>query len=418
MILKKLFLALILLATGVVFAQEGTSSPYSFYGLGDIKFKGTPDVRAMGGLGIAYDSIHINLLNPASYSKLKITNFVVGGTTTFNDFSNEQTREKAKRTSLDYLALGLPLGKKFGASFGLMPFTSVGYKVQQINPEDESRSSRYNGSGGINRAFLGLGYNINDNLSVGADFQYNFGNIDTETVVFIQDVILGSREKNSSNIKGISSNFAVLYNRKLTNKLNLVSSIRYAPQARLNSINQRNIGTVSYSSSGIQIVHGNQDINVNDTKLVIPSKYVFGSGIGEAKKWFIGAEYTFQENSNLGNRFDDIKNVVFENSQKIVIGGYFIPKYNSFTSYWSRINYRAGLRYENTGLVINSKAINDYGINFGLGLPVGGTFSNINLGFEYGKKGTIYNNLVEENYFNISVGLSLNAVWFEKRKYD
>ena len=76
----------------------------------------------------------------------------------------------------------------------------------------------------------------------------------------------------------------------------------------------------------------------------------------------------------------------------------------------------AGFRYENTGLVINNTSINDYGMNFGLGLPVG--LSRINLGVEFGKKGTTSNNLIEENYFNLSVGLSLNDIWFKKRKID
>ena len=417
MIIKKLFLALILLATAFVSAQEGTSSPYSFYGIGDVKFRGTHDVRAMGGLGVAYDSIHMNLLNPATYSRLKITNFVVGGTTTFNSLSNEQAKEKAQRTTLDYIAVGLPLGK-FGAAFGLMPYSSVGYRVEKTNSEDDLRSSRYKGNGGINKAFLGFGYNISDKLSAGIDFQYNFGNIETETVVFIPDVILGSREKNTSNIRGFTTNISLLYNTKISNRLNLVTSLAYSPESRLKSNNERNLATISYNINGTEVVSDDDDINVNDTRLVVPAKYVLGSGIGISKKWFVGLEYTLQESSNLGNRFDDINNATFENSQKIVLGGYFIPKYNSFTNYWSRVNYRAGFRYENTGLIVNSKAINDYGINFGLGLPVGGSISNLNIGFEFGKKGTIYNNLIEENYFNLTIGLSLNSLWFEKRKYD
>ena len=40
------------------------------------------------------------------------------------------------------------------------------------------------------------------------------------------------------------------------------------------------------------------------------------------------------------------------------------------------------------------------------------------LGFEFGKKGTTTNNLIEENYFNVSVGLSLSDIWFKKRKID
>lgn len=416
--IKKLFLALTFLATLVVSAQEGTSSPYSFYGLGDIKFRGTHDVRSMGGLGIAYDSIHLNLLNPATYSRLKTTNFAVGGTSTFNDFSNEEKREQAQRTTIDYLAVGFPLGDKFGATFGLMPFSSVGYKIQNQTSDSDTRSSKYNGEGGINRVFAGAAYNFSDHLSVGLNIEYNFGSIETETAIFIPNVILGSREKNNSIIKGMSTNFALLYNRKINDKFEFSSTLGYTPQSNLDSENTRNIATISYNVNGTEIINDNKDLPVSNTKLIIPSKYTFGSGIGISKKWFVGLEYTFQENSKLGNRFVDITNTNFEDSQKIVLGGYFIPKYNSFTSYWSRVNYRAGFRYENTGLVINSKEINDYGINFGLGLPVGGRFSNINVGFEYGKKGTVYNNLIEENYFNLSVGLSLNDLWFEKRKYD
>jgi hypothetical protein len=414
--IKKLFLALSLLTTMVVSAQEGTSSPYSFYGLGDVKFKGTHDVRAMGGLSLVHDSIHLNLLNPASYSRLKITNFSVGATSTFNNLSNEQRRETAQRTSLDYLAVGLPLGKKFGATFGVMPFSAIGYKIQ--NQTADFRTSRNTGEGGINKAFAGVAYNFSDNLSFGLDIQYNFGTIETESVLFLPDVILGSRERNESRITGVSTNFAVLYSRQISDKLSLSTTIGYSPESKLNSDNTRNIATITYLVSGNESVSDSQDIAVNDTKLVVPTKYTFGTGIGMDKKWFVGLEYVFQENSKMGNRFDDIDNTTFENSNKFILGGFFIPKYNSFTSYWSRVNYRAGLRYENTGLIINSKAINDYGINFGLGLPVGGRFSNINVGFEYGKKGTIYNNLIEENYFNISIGLSLNDLWFEKRKYD
>ena len=217
--IKKLFLALTFLATVVVSAQEGTSSPYSFYGLGEVKFRGTHDVRSMGGLGIAYDSIHVNLLNPATYSRLKTTNFAVGGTSTFNDFSNEEKREQAQRTTIDYLAVGFPLGTKFGATFGLMPFSSVGYKIQNQTSDSDTRSSKYNGEGGINRVFAGAAYNFSDYLSAGLNIEYNFGSIETETAIFIPDVILGSREKNNSIIKGISTNFALLYNRKITDKL-------------------------------------------------------------------------------------------------------------------------------------------------------------------------------------------------------
>jgi len=49
---------------------------------------------------------------------------------------------------------------------------------------------------------------------------------------------------------------------------------------------------------------------------------------------------------------------------------------------------------------------------------LGRSFSNINLGFELGKRGMASENLIEEKYFKINIGLSLNDLWFQKRKIN
>ncbi|WP_320815861.1 hypothetical protein [Flavobacterium sp.] len=421
---KKIIVIIGLLTSFIGFTQENTSSPYSFYGLGDIKFRGTEDARAMGGLSFAGDSISLNLLNPASYSSLKLTSFGVGSTSNFNKISNSEASEKAKRTTLDYIAIGVPVGK-FGAAFGLMPYSAVGYKIENTYTDLNSleRNERFTGIGNINRVFIGTGYEFNKNFSIGADIQYNFGTIENEAVEFVSDAIfedniqLGSRERNTSNISGLSANLGLLYNKKLNEKINLYSSLTYSPESKLNSTNTRNIATATYNPiTGTEFVNDSRDIEVANTKLVIPSKLSLGAGIGETNKWLIGTEVTFQSSSNQNNRFDDVTAASFENSQKYTVGGYYIPKYDSFSNYLNKIVYRAGFRYEKTGLVINNQSINDYGMNFGVGLPV--TYSKINIGVEFGKRGTTTNGLIEENYFNLSIGLSLSDKWFRKRKID
>ena len=119
----------------------------------------------------------------------------------------------------------------------------------------------------------------------------------------------------------------------------------------------------------------------------------------------------------MGNRFNDINDVNYENSTRFSLGGFYIPNYNSFSKYYEKITYRAGLRYENTGLIINKTAIKDYAITAGLGLPLIGVFSNINIGVDYGQRGTTSVGLVQENYMNFTIGLSLNDKWFQKRRY-
>jgi hypothetical protein len=188
----------------------------------------------------------------------------------------------------------------------------------------------------------------------------------------------------------------------------LFSSLVYSPEAKLQFTNERTI-----------TVDDQEDIRpAENLKLNLPSKIMFGAGFGEVKKWVVGAEITLQQNSDLKNRFDDITGVKFENSTRYSLGGYFIPNYNSFSSYLKKITYRGGLRYENTGMVLQNKSIEDFAVNLGVSLPLSGTFSNVNVGFEMGKRGTKYFNLIEENYFNLSVGLSFSDKWFERRKFN
>ena len=419
---KKIIVIIGLLTSFIGFAQENTSSPYSFYGLGDVKFRGTEDAKAMGGLSFAGDSISLNLLNPASYSNLRLTTFGVGGTSTFSKLSNTESEENAKRTTLDYISVGVPMGK-FGAAFGLMPYSSIGYKISSsiTESDDAERNNTFKGIGNINRLFIGTAYSFNENISVGADIHYNFGSIENIAIESISNVQYGTREKNTSTISGISVSFGALYNKKITEKLKLYSSITYNPEVKLNSANERNIATVTYSSiTGTEYVINPRDIEVPDSKLVIPSKLSIGAGIGETNKWLIGTEITFQNSSNQNNRFTDFTSTSvsssYENSQKYIIGGYYIPKFDSYSNYFNKIVYRAGFRYEKTGLIIQNESINDYGMNFGIGLPI--TYSKINIGVEFGKKGTTSNGLIEENYFNLSIGLSLSDKWFRKRKID
>ena len=425
--IKKIIVSISLLFSLAIFAQEGTSSPYSFYGIGDIKFKGTVENRSMGSISVFPDSIHVNIQNPAQLASLKLTSFALGGTYANTKSKTETQEAKARRTSLDYMAIAIPVGK-FGVGFGLIPYSSVGYKIQKITydintavtPNDTTRTvySKYNGIGGVNKVFLGLGYRLTQKINIGVDFQYNFGTIETSNLQYQTDLQYGSRENNVSDLRGVNVDLGITYQAKVKSKYSFFSSLAYTPEAELTLGNKRNIEIIQLLSSSAVTVIERQKIPVEDTKIKLPSKLTFGSGFGEVKKWLVGGEITFLNNSVLSNRFNDIQGATFENSIRYSLGGFFIPNYNSYSNYYKRIVYRGGLRYENTGLVIQNKSINDFAANIGLGMPLSGTFTNINIGLEIGKRGTKYYNLVEENYINLSVGLSLSDKWFVKRKFD
>jgi hypothetical protein len=410
---RQIIVGLFILVSGVIVAQEGTTSPYSYYGIGTLKFRGTSESRSMGGLGIFSDSIHVNLQNPASYAGLRLVNFSVGGSHKVSTQKNNDNSQNTSTTTLDYISMGIPMGK-VGMGFGVIPYTSVGYDFYSDVADGRTE---YSGTGGLNKAYLSLGYQIIPELSLGLDANYNFGKIENTAITQKNDVQYGTRSFNRSDILGFSFNFGVLYKKMITESLELTGSVTYTPGTSFTSENYRRIASVSITPVGIFTVD-ERELTVADTDFTFPSQFSIGAGIGKPKHWALGAEYTNQKTSNFTNRSFNIDNVTYQDASKFRLGGYYIPNYNSFGNYFQRVVYRAGARYEQTGLKVNGQDINEFGISFGVGLPVGRLFSNVNLGFEVGKRGTTDNGLIQENFFNTFLSFSLNDRWFEKRLYD
>ena len=420
--IKNSLIYLALLFSLVTMGQESTASPYSYYGLGELSFKGAFENRLMGGVNVFKDSLHINFLNPASYAHLKRTTFTIGGMqnmTTFNQADGSS--ERANRASLNYVGVGIPLGKSAVVT-GVMPYTVVGYKIENTftDENDYERIKRFTGSGGVNRAFLGYGYELTPSLAIGVEAAYNFGNIVTNSIEFIPDVQYGTSELNTSRVDGFTFNTGLTYNKKLNEKYTIYGNASYTPQSSLTFYNTTTISIIQYLSNGSFVIINpdESDVTKVNQKIKNPSKMSFGLGLGDEKKFGIGAQLTLTDFNEFGNRYDEIQSGTFENGTKFGLGGFYVPKYNSFTNYWNRVTYRAGFNYENTGLVVREESIIDYGINFGLGLPVPGSISTFNVGFEFGSRGTTNANLIKENYFNLFISLNLNDKWFVKSKYN
>jgi hypothetical protein len=435
--IKKLVLVFIAVFAIQSYSQTGTASPYSFYGIGSLNFKGTVENRSMGGLSIYTDSIHVNLRNPASYggenlaiwgNESRPVKFSVGANYNSTNLKSSENEGKTSSATMSYLAMAIPIGK-LGFGFGIMPYTSVGYKLESLN-DDGNLENRFEGEGGINKVFLGAGYQFTKGLSIGVNVNYDFGNIQNKIIELQYDAGIPiqrqSRERNRSDLSGVSFDFGLTYKAQLNERLQLVTGLTYTPESSLDSSNERSLSTINYNPiTGVEIPINTIDqdleaIGLANTDLIIPSKFSFGLGIGQVRRWFIGAEYFSQKTSNFSNQLYSSANTSYEDASKISLGGFFIPQYNSFSSYLKRSVYRAGARYEKTGLVINNESINEFGISFGVGLPVGEArlLSNANLGFEVGKRGTTNNNLIEENFINFQISLSLNDRWFQKRRFQ
>ncbi len=419
--IKKILIAFLCVVAHGAFAQNGTISPYSYFGIGDDRDKGAVDTQMMGGVSMYGDSIHINLSNPAAYSKLRLTAYTAGISHKEYQLKSWNEQQRTAVTNLDYLAIGFPLAKNVGFGFGIMPYSSVGYSLNSTsNSANGEVSNFFEGEGGLNRLYASIGFEPIKNLSFGVTANFNFGTLEYQRIQSVEGVQFGTLDDRESNINGYDFKYALNYNPTIKDKYTLYTSVLVNTQGNLTSENTQTLGSFSLvTGNNVEVVDVDLDAsNLRNTELKIPTRTTFGLGFGENKKWFLGAEYSFQQMGDFENTFLGLDNIDYGDANTYALGGYWIPDYRSLTGYFNRITYRAGLRYDMTGMTINNKEINNFGITFGLGLPLGADFSNLNVGFELGRRGTTDANLIEESYFKVNIGLSLNDRWFQQRKIN
>ena len=411
------------LTTSFVVSQTNTGSPYSLNELGEINFLGNVSNLSMGGIDSAIDSIEFNINNPSSLAKLKTTNYLIGTFYKSTGISNANSTDNINTANINYIAVGIPT-KRFGFGFGVLPYSSVGFNLQtteDYNTANSISSRLFGAEGNINRAFVSIGLPILKYLSLGASANYNFGKFNYEKFNLIENVNYGIFSNSSSEISGFTYNFSSNLSIPLKNDLTLNLVYSFYPEGDLDSFNIESIYTSNTSSISLESLGDFVDVDLNsrgleNTKLPVPKKSIYSLGLEKKNSWFIGFQYESKLSSNFENVFLDTQNVSYRDANSISIGGFIIPDSSSLVSYWKRVKYRFGVKNEKKSIVVNNLPINQFSLNLGLGLPIAG-LSKANLGLEIGKVGD-NDSLVKENYFALRLGLSLNDVWFIKRKYN
>ena len=193
----------------------------------------------------------------------------------------------------------------------------------------------------------------------------------------------------------------------------------HQPEAPLNSQNNRLFYTQSLS---LESVSDFVEINLKPsglekTVLDVSETNRLGVGFGKNKKWFLGVQTNRIKSSDFSNEFYVRENISYKDSKQWIVGGYYIPNYTSLTSFWSRVVYRFGFRTEQMSIVFNDIPLTETGLSMGLGLPLG-NLSNANIGLEISQRGQTDSGLLKERMIALRIGLSLNDVWFVKRKYN
>lgn len=423
--IKYLLITLALFMAGTVSLKaQNITTPYSMYGYGILGDRATSMQRQMGGIGYAMHSgRQINVMNPASYASIDSLTFLfdMGADLTFLWSKEGNTKENTIGGGLDYVTMQFPIGRHFGASIGMLPYSGVGYAFGN----DIAHGARENqGSGGINMAYLGFAANYYG-VGLGFNVSYNFGTI-------VND--LYSTPSNS----GQTLFEHVMEIRDWDVNLGLQYTL---PVSRFDAV------TLGVTYSPKKSLHGKSWATIQETKqetypdtvgyLNLSRHYYtpnsFGVGVNytheKVSRFMVEADVTYQQwskakfsalpglpdpNSPSTNPGIVFAGMDFSDRMKIAAGAEYVPKVRG--AYVQRMAYRLGGYFCNDYLNIQGNRVREYGVTCGLGFRTPQDKTMINLGFEWKHRTTSPVTLITENYFNITLGLNFNELWFWQRK--
>ena len=418
---------LFLISSISVFGQSSIGSPYSSFGLGNLTDDNNDRNRAMGKLGVGMrDYFTINFKNPASYTVFDSTSFLFEGGFKGN-YSVLQTadlNEEYFNITLSHILFGFPVTKWWKTSFGLVPYSMVGYQVIDSDVKEDIGRVRYSfeGSGGTSEFYWGNAVQFTDFLSVGFNASYMFGTIEQIQRISFPDsaYIQSSRTNNSFTLNDVKFEFGAQYFTKINNNLDLVLGATYRPKQDLKAKRSSLVNSYLGGSSGIDFDTDTISYIEDEPGIIVfPGGFGVGFSIAHGFSWLFGADYVYDQWEDYRN-FNVSDSLV--NSHTFKAGGHYIPNSNSF-SYFQRVDYRVGFNYSLSNLQLRGEQLNGFGITFGVGLPIRsvmirGSRSMVNLGFEYGRRGTLVNGLIKEKYYLFNVGITIYERWFIKRRYD
>ena len=412
-----LILFVILMCEGTV-AQNNTNSPYTRYGIGQLSDYGSANSRAMGGVAFALrDKYQINSANPASYSAVDSLTFIFDGGVTLqkSNLSNGTVKLNANNSSFDYIMMQFRAARWAGISLGLLPYSNVGYQMSSTSKDEVNSSNSstltYAGEGGLHQLYLGAGFKILKNLSVGANISYFWGDITrSKSESFASNSsILPYTSQTEVKVKSYKLDFGVQYTHQFDKKHQATLGVVFSPGHDLN--NTTTITDQTGNSSLGYVVSSRDSVATSG----IPTSFGVGVAYQYDGRLTVSADLLLQQWSNVSYMNNDN---AYSNRTKVALGAEYFPNPMG-RHYLSHVKYRIGAFYSNPYYKVQGeKGATEYGVTAGFGLPIPRTRSYVNLSGQFVRTEGKQAHFLNENCFRLCVGITFNERWFFKRKVD
>ncbi len=399
-------------AVGLAQSEGLTSSPYSLYGLGVINQASIGKTNGLGysGIGLKTDR-EINNLNPANFALIPQNSFFydVGVSAAYNTYNNSLSTEGRTNVNFSNVALAFRITDGLGAGIVMLPYSNVGYTLvgmqSNIEGSTDTFESNVDGLGGLSDLRLNLGYRIVGGLRLGLSTSLLFGNIEENESFEVNGNAFESTQ--TTNYSGVRVGFGLQYD--LLENLTIGSTVQFPTD-----LTGRLKRSVVKTLDGSEIIAENNSSGSADS-FNMPLELGIGFSVDFFESYTVNADYK----KNYWNSTGQTENLGQYVDQDIFAFGIEYLKNAKSLKYGQRIRYRAGFNYDTGYLAINGKKIDGFNFTAGIGIPMGNVSNSLmNLSYSYGAKGQLQNVLIREKYHLISLNLSLEDIWFRKRKIN
>ncbi|MBV6641873.1 MAG: hypothetical protein KI791_14210 [Cyclobacteriaceae bacterium] len=413
--IKSVIFIAVFLVVGVAWGQTITSL-YSSHGIGEVSEVGLQQNFSMGNIGYGTPSLFgINLQNPSMLFYNPLSSFSVGLMGDFRTYDGQGISDNSNAVSLRYLAMAFPVVEsRWATAFSLLPYSSVNYNSYSIDSLSNGVAAinQYQGNGGLSSLSWSNSIRLYKSLAIGIKSSFVFGTIEKDSRVQLAG-------------EDIESTYVISYTEDATYK-DIIFSLSISNKFKLANKSYLNVGAVYNLSgelngelaTGYERYSGStllQEVSFTTESAAFNLPRSIGAGLSYqiVNKLLIGADLDIKQ----WPESSESENANYNNAMSLSLGGELIPDIQSVSSYFKRARYRAGINYKELPYLVENTQINDFGINFGVALPVSG-YSSIETAFKYGWRGTTDNGLTRESYFQVVLGATINDRWFIKRKYD
>lgn len=393
------------------FSQSISSSPYSLYGVGSLYDADFGYLPSIGSSGMALPSdTFINNLNPASLGFIPLNHFMfdIGGKAIATTYSNGDTSEKKNNFQFSHIAFAFPVTKNSGFSATLKPYSSGTFKISNLQLPIANSQDYYTltavGSGGLNNFDFSYGYRFGKKFSVGASAAVLFGNTEDDRSFLIQNSVTSISKK--TDYTGVRASLGTQY--KIDSTFTIATTFKLPAQIKASKVQ-----TVQTLTNSV-VTTIESDVATDTDDYYMPLEI----GIGLNKRFKNNLSFTLDyekslwKDTNQSDLYGD-----FVNQDRFALGFSYSSRKNA-RKYWDAVQYSTGLNFDTGYLEVDGKRVNNAAISFGISLPIENTFSCVNISYSYGQKGRISDNLIKENYHKLSLNLSLDGIWFVKRKIE